>query len=304
MLSIGFIEPHLKVCGGIRRILEVSNRLLKYGHKPIIFTPNGEDVKWFNNTVPIKKLQNIYDYKFDSCVFNLAQQFNICNVVKAKKKIFWVLAPEAYYKSPIIPIAALSQKFHLIANSAFTKNYIKRYVTVPYDITIIPGGINANHFRYDAAIEKIYHVLYYGSKRPWKGATIIKNAFTNTPQLKVIRMEGLNTKQEDMYKLYNSSIFYVSAGQAEGFSMPPLEAMACGCVVITSNEGGNMDFIKNGWNCILVKRNAMDIRKTVLNICKKVDIIEKLRYNGLLTAKQSKFDWDNITKKFIREIEK
>lgn len=302
-MNIGFIEPHLKIVGGIRRILEVSSRLLKFGHNVTIYTPSGEKQTWFESSVPVKRLSTIYDYKHDAVVFNLAEQYNICLQTKAKKKIFWVLAPEAYYKQVSIPITALNQNFYLMCNSTYTKEYIKKYVTVPYDIPIIPGGINPVHFRYDPTIMKNYHVLYYGSKRPWKGATIIKNAMANT-NLNVICMEGLKTKQNDMYKLYNSAIAYVSAGFSEGFSMPPLEAMACGCVVVCTNEGGNMDYVKNDWNCIISPREPQLIKKNVLSLLKNPEQIQKLRYNGLLTAKQSKFNWDNITKKFLNEVEK
>lgn len=301
-MKIGFIEPHLKIVGGIRRILEVTTRLKKFGHDVTIYTPSGEAQTWFDTTVSVKRLSKIHDISHDVVVFNLAEQYNICLQAKAKKKIFWVLAPEAYYKTVTIPVTALNQNFYLLCNSSYTRDYIKKYVTVPYEIPIIPGGVNPLHFRYDPTIQKNYHVLYYGSRRPWKGATLIKSAMQNT-NLNVICMEGLKTKQVDMYKLYNSSVLYVSAGLAEGFSMPPLEAMACGCVVICTNEGGNMDYIKNGWNCILSTRDPNSIKRHVMNTLKDPKLIQTLRYNGLLTAKQSKFNWDNITKKFLSAVE-
>ena len=39
-LSIGFIEPHLEVYGGIRRILEFSNRFVDRGHDVTIYNGN------------------------------------------------------------------------------------------------------------------------------------------------------------------------------------------------------------------------------------------------------------------------
>lgn len=301
-MKICFIEPHLQVCGGIRRILEVSNRMRKFGHDVHIFTPRGLTPSWFDNKVPVHKLSKILDYHFDVAVFNLAEQFPICKATLAQKKIFWVLAPEAMYKRPDTPVQALNQGFYLMANSNFTKNYISKYIRTHYDVPIIPGGINPEHFKYDKNIRKVFHVLYYGSKRPWKGGNIIKQAFNHHP-LKVQKMEGLGTKQEDMYKLYNSSIVYTSACQAEGFSMPPLEAMACGTVVVCTNEGGNLDYIKNGYNCILVNRDPISIFKGTMKVLQDHNLRETLRQNGLATAKQSKFDWDKITKLFISHIE-
>ena len=41
---------------------------------------------------------------------------------------------------------------------------------------------------------------------------------------------------EDMNALYSNAEWFVYTSQYEGFGMPPLEAMSCGCPVITSNN--------------------------------------------------------------------
>ena len=41
---------------------------------------------------------------------------------------------------------------------------------------------------------------------------------------------------EDLPYLYSNSYWFVYTSQYEGFGLPPLEAMACGCPVITSNN--------------------------------------------------------------------
>ncbi|MFQ6726814.1 MAG: glycosyltransferase family 4 protein, partial [Alphaproteobacteria bacterium] len=41
---------------------------------------------------------------------------------------------------------------------------------------------------------------------------------------------------EDLETLYSGAEFFVYTSQYEGFGMPPLEAMKCGCPVITSNN--------------------------------------------------------------------
>jgi len=40
---------------------------------------------------------------------------------------------------------------------------------------------------------------------------------------------------EDLVKIYNAADLFVFPSIYEGFGLPPLEAMACGCPVITSN---------------------------------------------------------------------
>ena len=41
---------------------------------------------------------------------------------------------------------------------------------------------------------------------------------------------------EDLAPLYSAAIFFVYPTIYEGFGLPPLEAMQCGCPVITSNN--------------------------------------------------------------------
>jgi glycosyltransferase involved in cell wall biosynthesis len=48
---------------------------------------------------------------------------------------------------------------------------------------------------------------------------------------------------------YNDGDVFVTASMAEGFNLPCIEAMACGKPVITTNFGGQVDYInnENGW---------------------------------------------------------
>ena len=53
--------------------------------------------------------------------------------------------------------------------------------------------------------------------------------------------EGLVIKagyidDEDLAPLYSGAEWFVYTSQYEGFGLPPLEAMQCGCPVITSNN--------------------------------------------------------------------
>lgn len=47
-MKISFIEPHLKIYGGIRRIIEFANRLAERGHDVTIFHSDGTPCNWIN----------------------------------------------------------------------------------------------------------------------------------------------------------------------------------------------------------------------------------------------------------------
>ena len=67
-----------------------------------------------------------------------------------------------------------------------------------------------------------------------------------TPAIRFITHEMTPT---ELNQLYNECDVFVSPTRAEAFNIPCLEALACGKPVITTNYGGQTDFIDNevGW---------------------------------------------------------
>lgn len=49
--------------------------------------------------------------------------------------------------------------------------------------------------------------------------------------------------------LYDSAEYWAQQGVSEGFGLQPLEAMACGCQVFSSINGGLSDYLDPGFNC-------------------------------------------------------
>lgn len=52
--------------------------------------------------------------------------------------------------------------------------------------------------------------------------------------------------------IYNASSIYLCPSWSEGWGLPALEAMACGCAVVTADNGGTRDFVIDGQNGIVV----------------------------------------------------
>jgi len=59
----------------------------------------------------------------------------------------------------------------------------------------------------------------------------------------------INYTQKQLNELYNKCDVFLSPTRAEAFNIPCLEALACGKPVITTNYGGQTDFVtnSNGW---------------------------------------------------------
>lgn len=58
--------------------------------------------------------------------------------------------------------------------------------------------------------------------------------------------------------LYDSAEYWATSGVTEGFGLPPLEALACGCQVFSSLNHGLSDFLDPGFNCHKIGGYALD----------------------------------------------
>ena len=70
----------------------------------------------------------------------------------------------------------------------------------------------------------------------WHGAETIHERAAASPFRDQIRFLGF-VRDEDLPPLYSSAEAFVYPSLYEGFGMPPVEAMACGCPVICSDRG-------------------------------------------------------------------
>lgn len=78
----------------------------------------------------------------------------------------------------------------------------------------------------------------------WHGAEHIHAAAAASPFADDIRFLGF-VKDADLPDLYRSAAAFVYPSLFEGFGMPPVEAMACGCPVISSAAGSLAEVIGN-----------------------------------------------------------
>ncbi|MUL35272.1 glycosyltransferase [Gloeocapsopsis dulcis] len=58
--------------------------------------------------------------------------------------------------------------------------------------------------------------------------------------------------------LYDSAEYWAIQGVSEGFGLQPMEAMACGCQVFSSINGGLSDYLDPGFNCYKIAGYAKE----------------------------------------------
>ncbi len=94
-------------------------------------------------------------------------------------------------------------------------------------------------------------------------------------------------------KLYSSADVFIFSSEVEGFGLPPLEAMSCGALVVTTDCKGNRDYALNEHNCLLVPpRNQQAMADAIMRVLTDISLRDKLRAGGLATAKS--WTWERV----------
>jgi glycosyltransferase involved in cell wall biosynthesis len=58
--------------------------------------------------------------------------------------------------------------------------------------------------------------------------------------------------------LYDSAEYWAQQGVSEGFGLQPMEALACGCQVFSSINGGLSDYLDPGFNCQKISNYSLE----------------------------------------------
>ena len=103
---------------------------------------------------------------------------------------------------------------------------------------------------------------------------------------KVIRLGFV--PDEDLVAIYNLAQVFIMPSLYEGFGLPVLEAMACGCPVITSKEGSLGEVAKDS-AYFVDAYNAEDIEKGIREVFSNNQLKNELREKGFENVQ--KFSW-------------
>jgi glycosyltransferase involved in cell wall biosynthesis len=91
----------------------------------------------------------------------------------------------------------------------------------------------------------------------------------------------------EMARFYNRCDVFVFPSLAEGFGLPALEAMACGCAVITTDCGGVSTFARPEENCLMVPPGRPErLAEAMARLARDVELRARLAEGGVEMAKR------------------
>jgi glycosyltransferase involved in cell wall biosynthesis len=157
-----------------------------------------------------------------------------------------------------------------------------------------------NHVRLISAFSQFrsatgsnWQLVFGGSD--WHGAEAIHAAARQSPFASEIRFLGF-VADKDLPNLYRAADAFVYPSLYEGFGMPPIEAMACGCPVICSTRGSLGEIVGNA-AAIVDAENIQSMANQLSLVAADASLRERLRQAGFARAKQ--FDWNRTARETL-----
>lgn len=105
---------------------------------------------------------------------------------------------------------------------------------------------------------------------------------------------------EDLKKMYAIATVFVFPSLYEGFGIPPLEAMACGCPVVSSNVASLPEVVGDA-GILIDPKNARKIADSVVSLIENDQIRNMLVERGL--RRVEKFSWQNSAQAALKVFE-
>lgn len=133
------------------------------------------------------------------------------------------------------------------------------------DVTVIPSAVDHGRFRVtNNILERPQRIIMLYTSQTYKrsqlGLSVLLRCKETVPDLEVSLFGPIQRRPKELpawveyhgavsesqlIRLYNAAAIYLCSSAAEGFALPPAEAMACGCAVATTDCGGNRDYARN-----------------------------------------------------------
>ncbi|MED3662751.1 glycosyltransferase family 4 protein [Ureibacillus sp. FSL K6-8385] len=327
-LHIVYVMTHVGISGGVKIIFEHANRLKQLGAK-VTIVAHYMKPSWF----PIEA-----DYVQVPFGLELAKGIPDCDLIVAtywdhiQACIETGIAPVVYFEQGDFHL------FDYGKMNQTLKNYIHiQYQIPPFIYTVsrpaaelieklygreakvYPNAIDETVFNPEGPKvtgDRPYLLMIGRESTAFKGLSYILDAYDMlkkefeldlywiTPETPSEKMKQRATKcfispsQETIASLYRGAALYVSGSTYESFSLPPLEAMACGCPVVTTDNEGVLEYAVHLENAMICRmRDPQDMAEKISELLSNPDLKERLIRNGLETA--GRYNWIAIMKEIL-----
>lgn len=327
-LNITILLNHVKVCGAVKIILEYTNYLTERGHQVNIvgYDPEPTWISFQANYIEVpsgkRMVETIPDT--DIVVTTVWDQMFECYLAQKAPVIhyehgdIYMFEFEKYDQDTqdvwrrrwSVPIPILT------VSSSFAKLLEKNFQRKPQ---VLHNALNDKVFyprEKNQSTPKCPRILFVGpDKWSYKGiqdvltalAIVQKNGHEIEPvwvtqTVPDSSFDGalyINPPQKKLGELYRTCDMYVCGAVYESFALPPLEAMASGCQVVSTRNLGVLEYAQHEQNCLLADIGDPDsLAQAIMELLEDKEKGKRLVQGGYKTAES--FHWKPIIERLER----
>lgn len=257
------------------------------------------------------------------------------NQIVTHHDITYIRHPESFSKKfvefykLIVPLMLRNSK-KIITVSEFSKNEISNYYNISKEkFTVIYNGVDTNQFTNTEAknVSKRKYILAVSSRNFHKNFQGLIDAFKNIQHIQQdvdlfivgysslksfnnikLDVEDLEVQSrirflgrvddQELISLYQNASLFIFPSFYEGFGIPPLEAQACGCPVIASDQASMPEILSDSV-LYFNPYSKKNLEEKILYFYSNAELKQQLTESGLKNIKR--FDW-NSSAKILQEI--
>ncbi len=322
-MKIAYITPDLGLSGGIRVIFEHCRRLRARGHETYLAALSGETAQgWYRGLgVPIVRLDDLPGLKPEVIFATGAETPHAVNALAeaglaeaglAARNFYLIQGQDAYFEPGNRERVDRGEATYRMRDfrPVCVSQFLADWLAADFgrdDAVVVRDGIDLEVFYPDPAFPATGHarVLIEGAAgQPMKG---VEDSFAAVEPLDVevwhltadpttpARTDRLwyRPDADTIRRVYSSSQIMIKMSRMEGAGLPQMEAMACGCAVVSTTAGGIPEYCADGETALLVEPGDIEgARAAVEQLLENSEFSGRLVRSALERAKRD-FAWDD-----------
>lgn len=318
--NFGFVLPSTNISGGVNVIIKHCNILRNHGYDVTIISmaEKNDNILGRDGEVPvISTIKSDFFGRFDTLVASLWAT------------LFWVKDyPQVLHKKYLVQnfetdFGKVGQSMRLMANSTYNSLPDIEYLTISKwcqdwlknnfhkDCKYAPNGINDWQFEFKKrkSTDKIKILVEGNSDDYYKNVDesfkIVNKLDKEKYEIHFLSYQGKpkewyyvdkfyhRVPYDEVGKIYADADILIKSSILESFSYPPLEMMATGGLCLVVPNDGNVEYLKDKYNCLFYEQGNIEEAVEKLEILSNdKELQKKLIKNGIKTVE--KRYWKNI----------
>ena len=324
--NIAFVLPSTNISGGVNVVLKHCEILRNNGWDAMVINMDTSDDNFKNSVGEVNVVSGVkHDIlaRFDRMVATLYTTLAyVKTYADVKKKLYLVQNFETNFGD----YGANMKKVANATYNAFDEiNYItiskwcEKWLKEEYEkkAKFAPNGINLKEFRYRERKfgQRKIKILIEGNSDDYyknvdEGFQVVKELDSEKYEIVYLSYQGEPKKwykvdkfyhrvpHEEVGKIYEECDILLKTSILESFSYPPLEMMATGGYVVAVPNEGNVEYLKDGVNCLFYEQgNIEQAVNQIERLAEDVKLRKKLSENAKKVVAER--DWKKIEDKVI-----